>query len=167
MLKTAFKGQEVHIAGNLPELGEPAPDFTLVRGDLSEASLDQYEGKSKLLNIFPSLDTGVCATAFERFNTQSIERAKEIILNISMDLPFAQARFCQQKELHDAENLSAFRSNFPDEYGVRIQDGPLKSLCARAVLVLDEKNIVRYAQLVPEITQEPDYRAALEALRAH
>jgi len=167
MAHVAFKGEEVNTSGTLPEAGAAAPDFILLRADLSEASLEQYAGKRKLLNIFHSLDTSVCATAFEQFNKNSDEISDCVILNISMDLPFAQSRFCQQKELQQAETLSAFRSEFPDTYGVRITDGPLRGLCTRAVVVLDAENVVRYTQLVPEITKEPDYQAALEVLKSN
>ncbi|MDI3285067.1 thiol peroxidase [Polyangium sp. 15x6] len=162
MATITLKGNPIHTSGELPKQGSAAPDFQLLRGDLSRASLASFSGK-KILNIFPSIDTPVCAISVRKFN----ERASKIgatVLNISEDLPFAQKRFCGAEGIDKTETLSAFRSSFGKEYGVEITDGPLAGLAARAVLVLDGDNKVVYAELVPEIAQEPNYDAAIAAL---
>jgi thiol peroxidase len=162
--KITLKGNPVNTSGDLPKSGSSAPDFKLVKNDLSEASLSAYAGKKKVLNIFPSLDTAVCALSVKRFNTEAAKLANTVVLNISADLPFAQKRFCGAEGISNAETLSAFRSTFAKDYGVTITDGPLAGLCARAVIVLDANNKVGYTQLVPEITEEPDYAKALAAI---
>ncbi|MDX2506807.1 MAG: thiol peroxidase [Gammaproteobacteria bacterium] len=151
--------------GELPAVGTIAKDFTLVAGDLSEITLASYAGKKKLLNIVPSLDTGVCATSAKKFNEQADSLDNTVVLVISADLPFAQQRFCEAEGLKNVDNLSTFRSSFADDYGLKIIAGPLSGLCSRAVIVLDENNKVLYTEQVPEITQEPDYDSALEALK--
>ncbi len=151
--------------GELPAVGTIAKDFTLVAGDLSEITLASYAGKKKLLNIVPSLDTGVCATSTKKFNEQADSLDNTVVLVISADLPFAQQRFCEAEGLKNVDNLSTFRSSFADNYGLKIIAGPLSGLCSRAVIVLDENNKVLYTEQVPEITQEPDYDSALEALK--
>ncbi len=163
MATITLKGNPIHTSGNLPAVGSRAPDFTLVKTDLSEATLASYPGK-KVLNVFPSLDTSVCAMSVRTFNERAGERPGVRVLNVSADLPFAHKRFCTAEGIANVENLSAFRSSFADDYGLRITDGPLEGLCSRAVLVLDEQNRVLYAEQVPEIAQEPDYGAALAKL---
>ncbi len=160
-----FKGMNTNIFSDLPSLNTEAPSFTLVRGDLSEVSLENFSKKKKVLNIFPSLDTGVCATSVRSFNKQATEVENTTILHISLDLPFAQGRFCGTEGIKDSEALSAFRSSFSKDYGIEILDGPLKGLCARSVLVLDENNQVIYRELVSEITQEPDYAKVLDVIK--
>ena len=151
--------------GELPAVGSVAKDFTLVAGDLSEKTLASYAGKKKLLNIVPSLDTGVCATSTQKFNEQAGSLDNTVVLVISADLPFAQQRFCETEGLKNVDSLSTFRSSFADDYELKIVAGPLAGLCSRAVVALDENNKVLYTEQVPEITQEPDYDSALAALK--
>ena len=152
--------------GTLPETSSKAPDFKLTKADLSDASLKDFTGKRLVLNIFPSIDTGVCATAVRRFNAEAEKLKNTAVLCISADLPFAQARFCGAEGLDRVINLSAMRDRkFGEDYGVTIIDGPLAGLFSRAVVILDENGTVRYTEQVPEITQEPDYEAALQVLK--
>ncbi|AUB83360.1 thiol peroxidase [Candidatus Thiodictyon syntrophicum] len=165
MAKTALQGNPVSLSGDLPAVGSPAPAFTLVAKDLSDKSLADFAGKKKLLNIVPSLDTGVCAASTKRFNEAMAGKADAVALIVSADLPFAMDRFCSAEGLTNVVSLSMMRSrNFAKDYGVLITDGPLAGITARAVIVLDAHDRVVYTQLVPEITQEPDYDAALAAL---
>ena len=165
MAQTALQGNPVQLSGELPAVGSSAPDFSLTAGDLSDVSLASYAGKKKLLNIVPSLDTGVCAASTKKFNDMMAGRADAVALAISADLPFASGRFCGAEGITNVINLSMMRSrNFAKDYGVLINDGPLAGITARAVVVLDANNQVVYTQLVPEITQEPDYDAAMAAL---
>ncbi len=165
MAKITLKGNPVNTIGNLPEVGTMAPAFTLVKDDLSIKSLSDYKGQKVVLNIFPSLDTGTCAASVRRFNTEASTLENTVVLCISKDLPFAQARFCGAEGLEDVHNLSDFRyGQFGKDYGVEIIDGPLAGLESRAVVVLDEEGTVVYTQQVPEIVDEPDYEAALAAL---
>jgi thiol peroxidase len=165
MAQTALKGSPVNLAGDLPAVGSTAPDFKLVAGDLSDKSLADYAGKKKLLNIVPSLDTPTCATSTKKFNQAMAGKGDAVALVISADLPFASGRFCDAEGINNVINLSMMRSrNFGKDYGVLIEDGPLAGITARAVVVLDADNKVVYTQLVPEITEEPDYDAALAAL---
>ena len=167
MATTHFKGNPVHTNGELPEIGAKAPDFTLIAGDLSERTLADFAGKRKILNIVPSLDTPVCATSARRFNEAAGALENTVVLVISADLPFAQGRFCATEGLSDVVALSMMRDReFARDYGVLLVDGPLAGLAARAVVVLDENGTVVYTQLVDEITTEPDYKAALAAVRA-
>ncbi|MFO0981082.1 MAG: thiol peroxidase [Planctomycetota bacterium] len=163
MATIKFKGNDVHTTGQLPKVGSKAPDFKLVKQDLSEVSLATYRGKKKILSIFPSIDTSVCATSVRKFNEKGGKTPGAIVLNISADLPFAAKRFCGAEGLTGVETLSTFRGSFANDYGVRISDGPLAGLCARAVVVLDGDDKVVHAELVPEIAQEPNYDAALQA----
>ena len=161
-----FQGNPVSVAGQLPQTGEKAKPFTLVAKNLADVSLAEYAGKRKVLNIFPSIDTGVCAASVRKFNQLAGEMDNAVVLCISADLPFAQSRFCGSDGLSNVVTLSTLRGgNFKDDYGVAIADGPLQGLTARAVVVLDEKDTVLYSQLVNEITTEPDYDAALAALK--
>jgi len=161
-----FQGNPVSVDGQLPAPGPPAKPFTLVAKDLSDVSLSHYAGKRKVLNIFPSIDTGVCATSVRKFNQLAGDVNNAVVLCISADLPFAQSRFCGSDGLSNVVTLSTLRGgDFKKDYGVAIVDGPLAGLTARAVVVLDEKDNVIYSQLVNEITTEPDYDAALAALK--
>jgi thiol peroxidase len=162
MATITLKGNPIHTAGELPGKGSAAPDFSLLRGDLSRATLASFSGK-KILNIFPSIDTPVCATSVRKFNQIASDKGVTV-LNISEDLPFAQKRFCGAEGIEKCESLSAFRSSFGKDWGLEIADGPLAGLTARAVVVLDESNKVVHAELVPEIAQEPNYEAALAAV---
>ena len=161
-----FKGTAVHTNGMMPQKGEMAPDFTAVAGDLSDLSLGSLKGKRVILNIFPSLDTSVCATSVRKFNVKAAQLENVQVLAVSMDLPFAQGRFCTTEGIESVKPVSLFRSkDFAGNYGLMMADGPLAGLTARAVIIVDENGKVIYAQLVPEITEEPDYDAALSALK--
>ncbi|KTG17934.1 MULTISPECIES: thiol peroxidase [unclassified Guyparkeria] len=165
MSQVTFKGTPVQVAGSLPAIGDKAPAFTLTGSDLSDKGLEAFAGQKKVLNIFPSLDTGTCAQSVREFNRRASELDNTAVLCISMDLPFAQARFCGAEGLDDVVMLSAFRHpEFLDDYGVRMTDGPLAGLAARTVVVLDADDTVRYVEQVGEIADEPDYEAALKAL---
>ncbi len=166
MAEIKFKGNPIHTAGNLPAVGSSAPDFKLTKADLSEASLSNFEGKKKVLNIVPSLDTGVCAASARKFNVEATSLENTVVITISRDLPFAQKRFCGAEGLTNIETLSEMRTHdFSKAYGVEMVDGPLAGLHSRAVLVLDENNKVLHAEQVPDITQEPNYDAAIAALK--
>lgn len=165
MTTITFKGQPVKTIGKLPEVGSKAPDFSLVAQDLSEKTLSHFSGKKKIINIVPSLDTGVCATSAKKFHEALIRETDTILINVSMDLPFAQTRFCKGEHVNQEQVLSCFRSSFSKDYGVQMIEGPLKGLCSRAVVILDKDNKVVYAQQVPEITQEPDYDTVLKHLK--
>jgi thiol peroxidase len=165
MAQVQFKGNPVHTSGELPQVGEKAPDFTLTSQELEEKSLGDFSGKRKILNIVPSLDTGTCAASAKTFEGRAAELNNAVIITISKDLPFAQQRFCQAEGIDNVITLSAFRApEFGRMYGVEQVDGPLRGLLARAVLVLDESDKIIYRQLVPEIADEPDYDAAVRAL---
>jgi thioredoxin-dependent peroxiredoxin len=167
MATITLKGNPIHTAGSLPAVGAKAPDFVLTRNDLSDLSLKDLAGQRKLLNIVPSLDTGVCAASTRRFNEEASKVPGTVILTISCDLPFAQKRFCDAEGINSVVAVSELRARrFGEDYGVRIIDGPLAGLLARAVVVLDEKDNVLYTEQVPEIAQEPDYAKALAALKA-
>lgn len=167
MSTTAFKGTPVTLAGNFIKKGVKAPDFSLVKGDLSTFNLSEIKGKFIVLNIFPSLDTGVCATSVRKFNTLAAGKENTIVLAISKDLPFAQGRFCTTEGIENVIPLSDFRnpSDFDEKYGVLMTDGPLSGLLARAVVVINPEGEVIYTELVPEIVQEPDYDAALAVIK--
>lgn len=167
MNQTAFKGQPVNLSGTFVEAGIEAPDFTLVKNDLSSFSLHEARGKRVILNIFPSLDTGVCATSVRKFNKLAAGQPDTLVLAISKDLPFAQGRFCTTEGIENVIALSDFRSSsdFGTRYGVLMTDGPLEGLLARAVVVITPEGKVAYTELVPEITQEPDYEKALAACK--
>jgi len=165
MTKVTLKGHEVEVGGHLPEKGQQAPAFLLTAADLSDVTLQAFAGKKKVLNIFPSVDTPTCAMSVRKFNEQAAGRDNTVVLCISADLPFAQQRFCAAEGLNGVKTLSTFRSGqFLPDYGVKIAQGPLAGLCARAVVVLDENDTVLHAQLVSEIADEPDYAAALAVL---
>jgi thiol peroxidase len=165
MAQITFKGNPVQTSGSLPSVGEHAPDFLLTKTDLSDITLKDLAGKKVVLNIFPSIDTPVCAITVRKFNTEIVRHQDAVVLCISRDLPFAQARFCGAEGLDDVISASELRNlNFGEDYGVRITDGPLAGLLARSVVVLDENAKVVYTQLVGEIAEEPDYERALAAL---
>lgn len=166
MAKVTFKGNEVHTNGTLPAVGAEAPDFKGVKSDLSELSLSDLKGKKVVINVFPSLDTSVCATSVRHFNKAVASFSNTVVLAVSKDLPFAHGRFCTTEGIDKVVTLSAFRcSCFEDKYGMLLTDGPLKGLFARGVIVVDEAGKVVYTELVPEITTEPNYDAALAALK--
>ncbi len=167
MSKTAFKGSVVNLAGEFIKTGVTAPEFTMVKGDLSQFKLSDTKGKYVVLNIFPSLDTGVCATSVRKFNQLAAKMENTVVLAISKDLPFAQGRFCTTEGIENVIPLSDFRnpSDFDSNYGVLIADGPLSGLLARSVVVINPAGEIVYTELVPEITQEPNYDAALAAIR--
>ena len=166
MATVTLKGNPIDVAGTFPQKGQKAPAFRLVARDLKDVSLADYAEKRKVLNIVPSLDTGVCATSTRKFNEKAGSLANTVVLVISADLPFAAGRFCAAEGLHNVVTLSTMRGrDFMKAYGVEITSGLLVGLCARAVVVLDEKDTVLHAELVPEITQEPNYDAALAALK--
>lgn len=165
MSDVTLKGQPIRVDGRFPAVAQQAPGFTLVSKDLADVSLASFAGKRKVLNIFPSIDTGVCAASVRRFNELAGTLANTVVLCISADLPFAQARFCGAEGLDHVVTLSTMRGgDFLRDYGVAIASGPLAGVAARAVLVLDEHDKVIHAQMVGEITEEPDYDAALAAL---
>ncbi|HEX7342125.1 MAG TPA: thiol peroxidase [Rhodanobacteraceae bacterium] len=165
MSQVAFQNNPVRVDGAFPAVGSKAPAFKLVGGDLADVTLANHAGKRKVLNIFPSIDTGVCAASVRRFNELASGLANTVVLCISADLPFAQGRFCGAEGISNVATLSTMRGReFLHDYGVALADGPLAGLAARAVVVLDEHDKVIHAQLVDEITHEPDYDAAIQAL---
>ncbi|MAL98466.1 MAG: lipid hydroperoxide peroxidase [Alteromonadaceae bacterium] len=166
MNQVMLKGNPVEVEGKFPEQGDRAPSFTLTKTDLQDVGLSDFSGKKKLLNIIPSVDTGVCAASARKFNEKAQNTADTVVLVVSADLPFAAARFCGAEGLDNVLPLSTFRHpEFALDYGVALNSGPMAGLCARAVVVLDEADKVLYSQLVTEITEEPDYDAALAALQ--
>lgn len=164
MSSITFRGEEINTCGLLPKIGSKTPDFQLTRTDLKDVSLSDYAGKRVVMNIFPSIDTGVCAASVRKFNELAASLDNTVVLCISMDLPFAQQRFCGAEGIDNVEMLSAFRSAFPRDYGLQITSGPVTGLCSRAIVVLDENDKVIHTEQVPEIAQEPDYDKALGAL---
>ncbi len=166
MAQIKLAGNPINTNGDLPKVGSPAPDFKLANTDLQDVSLANFKGKKKLLNIFPSIDTPVCAMSTRKFNEHAAKHGNVVMLMISADLPFAMKRFCGAENTNAVVPLSMMRDkNFAKDYGVLIQDGPLKGIAARAVVVLDEHDKVVHIELVPEIKQEPNYDAALAALK--
>ncbi len=165
MANITFKGNPVQTVGNLPAVGTAAPDFTLVSGELADVSLSDFKGKNVVLNIFPSLDTGVCAASVRRFNKEATGLNNTVVLGISADLPFASGRFCSAEGIENVITLSTFRDNaFGNDYGLLMSDGPLNGLLARAVVVVNPEGEVVYTELVPEIAQEPDYHSAINSI---
>ncbi len=165
MANITLKGNPVHTSGQLPEKSSTAKDFKLVKSDLSEVSLQNFAGKRKVLNIFPSIDTGTCAASVRRFNQEAANLTNTVVLNISADLPFAQNRFCGAEGIKNCETLSSFRSSFGKDYGIQMMDSPLAGLLSRCVIVLSEDNKVLYTEQVPDIVNEPNYASALAALK--
>ena len=165
MAQITLKGNTINTVGNLPQVGSQAKDFALVATDLSVKNLADYKGSRIVLNIFPSVDTGTCATSVRKFNEKASSLENTKVLCISRDLPFAQNRFCGAEGLANVVNLSDFKENsFGNDYGVTITDGPLAGLHSRAVIVIDENGMVKYTEQVAEIVDEPNYEAALTAL---
>ncbi|MFZ2171458.1 MAG: thiol peroxidase [Methylococcaceae bacterium] len=166
MATITFQGKPLHTSGELPAIGSKAPEFRLVNSKLVDVTLATYAGKKKVLNIVPSLDTPTCAASTRKFNEKAAHLYHTVVLVISADLPFAQCRFCEVEDLKHVIPLSTFRSNFADDYGVKLVDTILAGLTARAVIIIDEHDNIIYTQLVSEIANEPDYESALAALHA-
>lgn len=165
MATITLQGNPIHTVGDLPALGSPAPAFSLTNTTLEDVSLEQFAGKTLILNIYPSVDTGVCAQSTRRFNELASEK-NLTVLNVSADLPFAHSRFCGAEGLNNVTNLSTFRSpHFGQDYGLTIADGALKGLLSRAVVVIKDGKVT-YTEQVPEIAQEPNYDAAVAAASA-
>ena len=165
MAEITLKGNPIHTCGTLPAVGSKAPDFVLTKTDLSNISLADFAGKKIVLNIFPSIDTPVCATSVRKFNAAADKLKNTVVLCISLDLPFAHKRFCGAEGLENVIPASELRKRkFGEDYGVRIVDGPLAGLFSRAVVIIDEQGNVIYTEQVPEIAQEPNYGAALKVL---
>jgi len=165
MATVTLKGNKIHTAGELPAVGNTLKNFVLVNAELGEKSLSDYDGKKKIINIFPSIDTGVCAASAREFNKDATSLENTVVINVSKDLPFALGRFCAAEGINNVETLSDFRGSFGSDYGVTITDSPMKGLLSRAVIVADENDKVLYTEQVSEITHEPDYSAALAALK--
>ena len=166
MAQITLKGNPINTIGDLPSVGSQAKDFTLVKSDLSEVKLFDFKGQRVILNIFPSIDTSTCATSVRTFNEQAASLKNTIIMCISADLPFAHQRFCGAEGIADVLTLSNFRDqSFGSDYGVELIDGPLKGLCARSIVVLDEHQNVVHAELVSETVDEPNYELALQAVK--
>ena len=164
MAETHLQGNPVHTVGELPAVGTQAPDFELTGTDLSPVKASDFAGRRVVLNIFPSIDTGTCQASVREFNARAASLANTVVVCVSADLPFAQARFCGAEGIDNVVTGSAFRSDFGDSFGVKLADSPMAGLLARSVVVLDETGKVLHTQLVPEISQEPDYDAAVAVL---
>lgn len=165
MANITLGGNSINTIGDLPEVGSTIKDFTLISKDLKEMNLADFSGKRKILNIFPSIDTGVCAASARSFNEKAGDVENTVVINVSKDLPFALERFCAAEGLDHVTNLSDFRGNFGTDYQVTLADSPMKGLLSRAVIVTDENNKILYTEQVPEIGQEPNYQNALDALK--
>ncbi len=165
MAKITLQGNPFSTVGNLPATGTKSPAFSLVKSDLSLLTLEELKGKKVILNIFPSLETGICAASIRRFNAEAAKLENTVVVCVSKDLPFAHKRFCATEGIENVVTASNFRDgNFGNDYGVTILNGPFEGLNARSVVVLNEEGVVKYTELVPEIAQEPDYEAALKAI---
>jgi thiol peroxidase len=165
MAEITLKGNPIHTYGDLPAVGSQAPDFVLTKTDLADVSLKDFAGQRIVLNIFPSIDTSVCAASVRKFNEEAAKLNNTVVLCASLDLPFAHERFCGAEGLEKVVPVTELRKRaFGEDYGVRIIDGPLAGIFSRAVVVIDENGKVLYTEQVPEIAQEPDYNAALKAL---
>lgn len=164
MAQITLKGNPIETIGELPQIGSTAPDFNLVKSDLSELSLKDYSGKRVVLNIFPSLDTATCAASVRRFNKEASKLDNTAVIGVSADLPFASKRFCGAEGIENVVTGSIFRSSFGKDYGVEMTSGPLKGILSRAIVVIDESGKVIHAQQVPELVDEPDYESALAVL---
>ncbi|KXI21650.1 thiol peroxidase [Photobacterium sanguinicancri] len=166
-MSITFQGNPVSVSGTFPKAGEKAPSFTLCSAELNDFSLESLKGKKVVLNIFPSIDTPVCATSVRTFNEKAVNLENVTVLCISADLPFATGRFCGAEGLDNVETASFFRSSsFTEDYGVNLNDGALKGLATRAVVVINEEGTVLHSELVSEITEEANYDLALESLKA-
>lgn len=164
MATVTLKGNPIQTVGNLPEVGSAAPDFTLVKQDLSEIQLADYSGKKVILNIFPSIDTGTCAMSVRAFNEKAASLSNCSVLCVSKDLPFALGRFCGAEGINNVATASSFRSSFGEDYGLTFSTGPLSGLLSRAVVIIDEQGKVIYTEQVSETADEPNYDAALAAV---
>ncbi len=165
MAQTALKGQPVQTVGKIPSVGQSVHYGSLLRNDLSLVSQLDYKGKYKIISIFPSIDTGVCAASVRRFNQEASQLKNTVVLNVSLDLPFAMGRFCGAEGIKNCETLSAFRSDLGKSWGLTMIDSPLAGLLARAVFVLSPDDKVLHAELVSDIVNEPNYEAALKAVQ--
>ena len=166
MTKITLKGNQIKTIGKLPKVGKKAPKFKLVKSDLSVAKLKDFKGSKLLLNITPSIDTGVCQNSVREFNKRAADLENTKVFYISKDLPFAQARFCGAEGIENVITLSDFvKGKFGRKYGLTIKNGPMKGLLSRAVVVINEDGMIAYTEQVPEIVDEPNYEAALEALK--
>ena len=165
MATITLKGNEIHTVGNLPEIGSDIVDFELVGQDMSVKNLASFEGKNKIFNIFPSIDTPTCAQSARQFNVDASQLENTVVINVSKDLPFALGRFCAAEGINNVETLSAFRGSFGEDYGVTISDSAMSGLLSRAVVVVDSQNKVLYTEQVAEIANEPNYQAALASLK--
>ncbi|MEC9206055.1 MAG: thiol peroxidase [Pseudomonadota bacterium] len=166
MTKITLKGNEINTTGDVPKVGDKAPDFVLVGEDLKNVTLNDFKDKNKILSIVPSLDTPVCQSSTKIFNEKATSVTDTVVLTVSADLPFAMARFCSSEKLNNIQSLSMMRSrNFAKDYGVLIEDGPLAGITARAVIVIDKNDTVIHSELVKEIAEEPNYDAALNCLK--
>ena len=166
MAEITLRGNPIHTVGELPSVGAPAPAFSLTKSDLSEAANTDFSGKRLVLNIFPSVDTAVCATSVRTFNERAAGLDDTVVLCVSADLPFAQNRFCGAEGITNVVMASTFRNaDFGDTYGVRLADSGMRGLMARAIVVIDDAGVIRHTELVGEIAKEPDYDAALAALK--
>lgn len=164
MTTVTLKGNSIETVGELPKVGEQAPEFNIVKDDLSELSLADLKGQRVVLNIFPSVDTGTCAMSVRQFNEKAASLDNTTVVCVSKDLPFAMKRFCGAEGIENVTSGSAFRSSFGEDYGVTFKTGPLTGLLSRAVVVIDENGKVTYTEQVAETTEEPDYDAAVNAL---
>jgi len=166
MATITFKGNAIQTSGNLPEIGQNCPDINLTKTDLSQTDLSEYKGKKVILNIFPSIDTGICAMSAKAFNKSAIEVENAVVVCVSKDLPFAHSRFCEAEGLNNVVCASSYKDDsFENAFNVLMKDGPLSGLFSRAVVILDEAGMVIYTEQIPEIVQEPNYDAALAALK--
>jgi len=166
MAKITFKGNPISTVGTLPAVGSKAPDFKLTKTDLADVSLKDFAGKKIILNIFPSIDTGVCATSVRKFNVEAAGLPNTVVVGVSKDLPFAHKRFCGAENITGVVTTSDLREgSFGKAYGVTMAEGPLAGLFSRSIVVIDEKGAVKYVEQVPEITQEPDYAKAIAAVK--
>jgi thiol peroxidase len=166
MADIKLKGNTIHTAGTLPAVGSKAPEFKVTKADLSDVSLKEFLGQKVILNIFPSIDTGVCAMSVRKFNAEASELPNTVVLGVSKDLPWALKRFCGAEGIDKVITTSSLRDDsFENGYGVTIIDGPMAGVFSRSIVVIDEKGIVRYTEQVPETTQEPDYEKALAAAK--
>jgi len=165
MATITFQGKPINTCGELPAVGSKAPDFKLTNRKMKDVGLEAFAGKRKVMNIVPSLDTPTCATSTRKFNEKAAHLDNTVVLAISADLPFAQARFCEIEGIKHVTALSTFRSSFAQDYGVELLDSLLAGLTARAIVIIDENDDVIYTELVKEIADEPDYEAALAALK--
>ena len=167
MAGITLKGKPINTVGTLPAVGSKAPEFRLTKSDLSDVGLKDFQGKKVVLNIFPSIDTGVCATSVRKFNQEAANLPGAVVVGVSRDLPFALKRFCGAEGITNVVTTSDLRDgSFGKSYGVTIADGPMEGLLSRSIVVLDEKGVVKYTEQVPEITQEPDYAKAIAALKS-